>query len=324
MGGNATVDREPYRLASCGPIVRMRVREPNVGGIRSHANRLVVLVVIALGMALVTATSVAANPKPLSGVVLANTLPGFIPATPGVTNGPITANSLRLLLGGNSDPAIAQDLADGEMQGYVRAWTPQPANGDGVIIEIFRFADGGQVFSFLSGVDAGVEHVAGPSDFNVPGVTGALGFTLQPASSPFHIPEYAVTFGKGDFAIDVLVASVTRSLSRADAILVATKQADAIEGSPPTASSFGAYQFGEVFGGLLVIVVIVGIVVIVVQRSRQTARALAASPGKYPPPPTAGPREPGWYSVGSNPNEQAYWDGTAWTGRRLWSGSGWV
>ena len=39
---------------------------------------------------------------------------------------------------------------------------------------------------------------------------------------------------------------------------------------------------------------------------------------------TPPPKEPGWYPVRANPNEQIYWDGTDWTGRRRWSaGTGW-
>ena len=37
------------------------------------------------------------------------------------------------------------------------------------------------------------------------------------------------------------------------------------------------------------------------------------------------PKEPGWYPVRSNPNEQSYWDGTDWTRRRHWTvGAGWT
>ena len=37
------------------------------------------------------------------------------------------------------------------------------------------------------------------------------------------------------------------------------------------------------------------------------------------------PKEPGWYPVRSNPNEQTYWDGTDWTRRRRWGvGTGWT
>ena len=46
--------------------------------------------------------------------------------------------------------------------------------------------------------------------------------------------------------------------------------------------------------------------------------------------PSSGPagapeREPGWYALGSNPNEQSYWDGARWSGVRHWTpGRGWV
>lgn len=44
--------------------------------------------------------------------------------------------------------------------------------------------------------------------------------------------------------------------------------------------------------------------------------------GGYAPAPV---EEPGWYSVGPNPNEQSYWDGQQWTGARHWvAGSGWL
>lgn len=37
------------------------------------------------------------------------------------------------------------------------------------------------------------------------------------------------------------------------------------------------------------------------------------------------PKEPGWYPVRTNPNEQTYWDGRDWTRRRRWAaGTGWA
>jgi hypothetical protein len=42
-------------------------------------------------------------------------------------------------------------------------------------------------------------------------------------------------------------------------------------------------------------------------------------------PTGSAPKEPGWYPVRSNPNEQSYWDGTDWTRRRRWTvGTGWT
>ncbi|HXQ60069.1 MAG TPA: hypothetical protein VN799_08215 [Acidimicrobiales bacterium] len=35
-------------------------------------------------------------------------------------------------------------------------------------------------------------------------------------------------------------------------------------------------------------------------------------------------KEAGWYPLGENPNDQAYWDGQSWTARRRWAGAGWA
>jgi len=36
-------------------------------------------------------------------------------------------------------------------------------------------------------------------------------------------------------------------------------------------------------------------------------------------------RDPGWYALGENPNEQSYWDGATWAGVRHWvAGRGWI
>ena len=36
-------------------------------------------------------------------------------------------------------------------------------------------------------------------------------------------------------------------------------------------------------------------------------------------------KDPGWYNLGTNPNEQSYWDGQRWSGVRHWvAGRGWM
>jgi hypothetical protein len=45
-------------------------------------------------------------------------------------------------------------------------------------------------------------------------------------------------------------------------------------------------------------------------------------PGSYAP---SAKKDPGWYSLGSNPNEQSYWDGQQWRSFRHWvAGRGWI
>jgi hypothetical protein len=41
-------------------------------------------------------------------------------------------------------------------------------------------------------------------------------------------------------------------------------------------------------------------------------------------PPSPGPdQRADWYPFGTNPNDQAYWDGHQWTARRRWKGAAW-
>ena len=62
-------------------------------------------------------------------------------------------------------------------------------------------------------------------------------------------------------------------------------------------------------------------------RSFPVADRLTMPPG---PTPVHGEMSPpkiqdrGWYQSGATNNDQAYWDGQAWTGRRRWDGAGWV
>jgi hypothetical protein len=40
---------------------------------------------------------------------------------------------------------------------------------------------------------------------------------------------------------------------------------------------------------------------------------------------SAADKDPGWYSLGTNPNEQSYWNGHQWSGARHWvAGTGWM
>lgn len=47
----------------------------------------------------------------------------------------------------------------------------------------------------------------------------------------------------------------------------------------------------------------------------------SGAPGSAP----SADKDPGWYGIGTNPNEQSYWDGQQWSGARHWvAGRGWI
>ena len=50
--------------------------------------------------------------------------------------------------------------------------------------------------------------------------------------------------------------------------------------------------------------------------------AVSEEGGGLPSPPGKD-KGPGWYPVGTDPNDQVHWDGQGWTARRRWKGAGW-
>lgn len=50
--------------------------------------------------------------------------------------------------------------------------------------------------------------------------------------------------------------------------------------------------------------------------------SVAELSGGLPSPPGTD-KGPDWYPFGTNPNDQAYWDGRNWTARRRWKGAAW-
>jgi hypothetical protein len=56
-------------------------------------------------------------------------------------------------------------------------------------------------------------------------------------------------------------------------------------------------------------------------RGQASPGARAQDPLPFSPGPASAP---GWYPVSATNNDQAYWDGQAWTARKKWEGAGWV
>jgi len=266
----------------------------------------------------------------LASVVLTNTLPGLVAASPGTTNGPISGASLKYLpIDENSGAKLLLYLSNNEVNaGYIRAWTRQPPNGDGVFIFAFTFKSTAVQTSWLTELDAGFQAQPGDTTFAVPDVPGAEGYTAHVADSGgTPTTENVVTFDKGDTTFMVTVGSSTDDLTSADAASLATTQAANAPGASPTSSKTKVYEVGGAVGAALLVVLIV----MSVRRRRrnrpvtntfqpntfqpntfQPNKVGAPSISSYPPLPTE-PQEPGWTAIGDS---EWYWDGRAWTDRR--------
>jgi hypothetical protein len=267
----------------------------------------------------------------LSAEVLSSTLPGFVAATPGPTNGPLTPATAQEF-GGSAGAVFGPHLTDGDLTGYVRVWTHTPPDGDAIEVTAIRFRDPAEIPSFLAGY-ANSASQSHSSPFAVPDVPGATGYaTTIDTASGVPAKAYLVDFTNSNTAFLTVVLTESDDLTSANAIAIASEQASQVGGAtvpPNSSSSSAAYVTGEILGAVLLMAIAVIGVIAIVRRSRRsdqphqghTATANAASAAFLLP--TRHPLVPGWVPIANNHNTQVYWDGQSWIARRTWFAGRW-
>jgi len=123
------------------------------------------------------------------------------------------------------------------------------------------------------------------------------------------------------------------SLMRGDATLAATRPGMGLPTSW-TASLSGRSDLWYAAFAALWAAVALGLFIVLMTAVRRTqrrrelrlgaARYVATLHGVSAVSRSSPPRDPGWTAIGTNPNEQAYWDGKTWTAHRRWTGAEWV
>lgn len=176
---------------------------------------------------LFSAESAASGASNLSSVVLSQSLPSLVVSPPGIRNGPITESNLNLVTGESSGAAetqFAQLLASGNVNGYIRVWGHQPANGDAVVISAFQFQDPTQAASLVSGENGSLAQQTGVSPLATPNVPGATGYLVHTSVSGSPITEYVVVFEKGSTDIQLAVLTESGDVTTADVTALASQQ----------------------------------------------------------------------------------------------------
>jgi hypothetical protein len=270
----------------------------NLAALLRTGCQVVVALVIAVGLTFAMFGTAAAAPD-LSQVVLSQSpVPGFAAEPPGEYNGPINQSNESFLTIGSNDPAyIQQQLANGNLTGYIRAWH-SPGNAVGIVA--LSYNDSSQTGALLAGLQKGVSE-SGPSSFPVTSVADASGSIAHQPVSGVPMTEYSVTFGRGNVVFDVVLASATGTLTTADAQSVAASQATRAGGpavlpqAPPTLAARAAHDFGEAVGFVAIPAVLVLLIVRAVRKKRTPVpvwqpqwAGLSLSPvvgsSSYPPP----------------------------------------
>ncbi len=286
----------------------------------------------------------------MSSPIVTHTLPGLVAEAPGPYNGPIDESNVDLLhLNTTQKSEFEQSIASGEVHAYLRVWTAEPPNGNGVLIAAFQFANPVEMTAFQSGFEGAVASSPGVTRFDAPGVPGGAGFALATTTAlGGHGVNYVVGFAKGSSAFEVFTVNGNGALNSTDAVTVAQRQWAAVPNAAP-ATTTSAYRIGGIMGAVLLIVLLVGLIVILVQRRKKPAGPTpVVDLAHLPPPPNNrqlvavgtrgartfappspyiagyGPNEPGWVTDRSQIEQQVYWDGQAWTARRSYRSGEWV
>ncbi len=266
----------------------------------------------------------AATPPDPSTVLLRQLrLGGYVAAPPGRANGPINQTNVDIF--GGTSGVVANELATGNFGAAIRLWTHEPRNGTSVVIAAFWFRDASAIPSFRSGVAS----VEGSNGFAVAGVPGAVGYDSSALAILGAAAQvYTIIFSKGNWAFVVSAVATPPALTARDVTAIATDQYRAAPATHASSASHLAYRLGEVIGAFLLAGLAIAFVATIAQRRNRPTLTTPAAPeyvlaGSFPfYPPLV--REVGWHPVDRKPNEQAYWDGHAWTAQRFWTGRDWA
>jgi len=210
-------------------------------------------------------------------VVIQNPLPNFTVASPGPTNGPLTASELGAL---SSNPQQAETqfnrlVTQAGFGAYLRLWTDANGPGKGandIVVTLYRIPNLQDAASFASGSQQPYQQPGAAAAFAVPSIPGAHGYTVS-ISSPSQVTEQVVLFRSGPYvAIVQLASSVAASnpapLNPSDAISVSFQQYTTTLhslGTPTTGTPSGTSPAAAKGGGALpVILGIVGGLVVLV------------------------------------------------------------
>jgi hypothetical protein len=182
--------------------------------------------IVALGASLAVQSEALGAGKPLGSVVLTKTFPGMVASAPGTTNGPVGDAGLHYLpVNRKSGNTMLEYIILRRVTGYVRAFSREPVNGDGVFIFAFRYEYPSEEVSWLRGFDSSF-NTSGVVKFGVPGIKGASGFSATTSTSVgTPVVEYVVSFDVGLTTFIVITGTSSRDLTMSDAISLAKAQA---------------------------------------------------------------------------------------------------
>ena len=205
------------------------------------------------------ATTPAPSVPPLGSLMLSQPLAGFAVAPPGPSDGPLTASEFASQ---SSDPTQAEArfealAAQPGFDAYIRLWTEKDRSGqvaNDMACLLFRIPHLDDAGSFADDLAASFAGSPGVAPFDVPGIAGGRGYTVE-VTAPVRASEEIIVFRSGPYVSMVQLASVASvangsALTSNQAIAVSQRQFAALSpgvraGTVPVAVG----QSGPVPGG---------------------------------------------------------------------------
>ncbi len=164
-----------------------------------------------VGVAAGSGGAAGASPSSLPHVVVEHSLPGFT-LVPGTEyNGPIPKSDLDKY---SDDAQWQQDVADGQLSGFVRAWDHTYQRGLAFVYwSAVRMPDTAYAPQFTSSMQAYVSKQAGASAFSVNGVSGATGYRTSPPVEIGRATGYWIIFTRGTVGFFLYAVGPPRTLT---------------------------------------------------------------------------------------------------------------
>jgi hypothetical protein len=167
---------------------------------------------------------------------LSTSLPGFVAAPAGSFNGPVSSSTLLTY---THNPAMLAEIENGTISGYLRYWGRPYGRFNGILSDlVVKFPNVAQTTTFVDDLEESLTGQLNVRTFVPTTPSGAMGYSGHNAVVSGST-NYAVSFGRGDFASFVLSATPVGGVTSDQIQLMAYAQWSALPsktapGSTPT------------------------------------------------------------------------------------------
>jgi hypothetical protein len=189
----------------------------------------VAAVVVSASVGFGTGAVAEAPAPPLSQAVISRALPGFTLLPKGLFDGPVPKSMLDSY---SNQAQWKQDVANGSLTGFVRAWSRMYQRGLALIyLTAIRLPDPSTVPLFTSSIETLASKQPDATRYAVTRIKGATGYRTNPRVQIGTVTGYWIVFTRGNTGLFLYAVVPPRSLTAAQLQGLAIQQASHATGS---------------------------------------------------------------------------------------------